>query len=182
MPGSCASARAKLMSCFWPVESVAPRSRTGSANLQRQGADEVADVDLVGGALEAFVGDPRGAEADVVGDGAGEEEWILQDDAEALAKFVQILLAHVDAVDQNAAALDVVEAHHQAGDGGLARAGVADDGGGLVRLDDEADAAEDPFDVGEGAEVFVGRVGDAGELRLVEFLIGEPDVAELDAA
>ena len=57
--------------------------------LQRQGADEVADVDLVGGAFEALVGDPCRAEADVVGDGAGEEERILQDDAEALAKLLR---------------------------------------------------------------------------------------------
>ena len=65
-------------------------------------------------------------------------------------RAVEILLAHVDAVDEHLAALDVVEAHHQASDGGLAGAGVADDGGGLVGLDGEGDAAEDPFDVGEG--------------------------------
>ncbi len=154
----------------------------GFGEFERQGADEVADVDLVAGALEALVGDPFRAEADVVGDGAGEEEGVLQDDAEAAAKPGEVLFADVDAVDQDAAALDVVEAHHQAGDGGLAGAGVADDGGGLVGFDDEADAAEYPFDVGEGAEIFVGRAGDACELRLVERLIGEPDVAELDAA
>ena len=31
MPGWWARARAKEMSCFWPVERVEPRSRTGSA-------------------------------------------------------------------------------------------------------------------------------------------------------
>ena len=154
----------------------------GLGKLQRQGADEVADVDFVGGALEAFVGDPRGAEADVVGDGAGEEEGVLQDDAEALAQRVEVLLADVDAVDEDAAALDVVEAHHQAGDGGLAGAGVADDGGGLVGLDDEGDAAEDPFDVGDrcgGLRRWRWRCGRAVPRRV---LVGEPDVAELDAA
>ncbi len=40
--------------------------------FEREGADEVADVDFVAGSLEALVGDPGGAEADVVGDGAGE--------------------------------------------------------------------------------------------------------------
>ena len=73
-----------------------------------------------------------------------------------LAEFLQVLLAHVHAVHEDAAALNVVEAHHQAGDGGLACAGVADDGHGLVGFDDEADAAEDPFNVSVGAEVFVG--------------------------
>jgi hypothetical protein len=50
--GAWARARAKLMSCFWPVERVAPRSRTGSAKLSGEGADEVGDVDLFGGAFE----------------------------------------------------------------------------------------------------------------------------------
>ena len=62
---------------------------------------------------------------------AGEEEWVLQDDAEAAAKRSEVLVADVDAVDQDLAALHVVEAHHQRGDGGLAGAGVADDGGGF---------------------------------------------------
>ena len=122
------------------------------------------------------------AEADVVGDGAGEEEGVLQDDAEALAEGFEVLLADVDAVDEDAAALDVVEAHHEADDGGLACAGVAYDGGGLVGFDGEGDPAENPLDVGVGAEVFVGGGGDAGALGFVELLVGEPDVAELDAA
>jgi hypothetical protein len=42
-----------------------------------------------------------GAEADVVGDGAGEEEGVLQDDAEALAEVLEVLLADVDAVDED---------------------------------------------------------------------------------
>src|SRR5258708_22262682 len=62
--------------------------------LLRQGADEVADVDFVAGTLETLVGNPCRPEADVVGDGASEEERVLQDDAEALAEFLQILLAH----------------------------------------------------------------------------------------
>ena len=89
------------------------------------------------------------AEADVVGDGAGEEERVLQDDSEAAAECVEVLVADVDAVDEDLAVLDVVEAHHQRDDGGLAGAGVADDGGGFAGGDGEGDAAEDPFDVGE---------------------------------
>jgi len=123
----------------------------GLAEPERKGADEVAHVDFVGGALELLVGDPGGAEADVVGDGAGEEEGVLQDDSEAAAEGGEVLLADVDTVDEDRASLNVVEAHHQAGDGGLARAGVADDGGGLVGLDGEGDSAKDPLDVGERA-------------------------------
>ena len=96
------------------------------------------------------VGDPGGAEADVFGDGAGEEEWVLQDDAEAAAEGGEVLVADVDAVDEDLAVLDVVEAHHEGDDGGFAGAGVADDGGGFAGGDGEGDAAEDPFDVGTG--------------------------------
>ena len=103
------------------------------------------------GSFEGFVGDPGRAEADVVGDGAGEEEGVLQDDTEAAAERGEVLVADVDAVDEDLAGLDVVEAHHQRGDGGLAGAGVADDGGGFAGGDGEGDAAEDPFDVGERA-------------------------------
>ena len=39
--------------------------------------------------LQALVGDPFGAETDVVGDGSGEEEWVLQDHAEAPAQMVR---------------------------------------------------------------------------------------------
>ena len=106
----------------------------------------------------------------------------MQDYAEALAKELEVLLAHVDTVDKNAAALDVVEAHHQAGDGGLAGAGVADDGGGLIGFDGEADAHEDPFDVGVAAKFGVSCGDDTRLLGGIELLIGEPDVAEFDAS
>ena len=65
---------------------------------------------------------------------------------------VQILLAQIDAVDQNLPGGDVVEAHHQAGEGGFAGAGVADDGDRLPRLDGEGDIFENPFDAGNGGE------------------------------
>ena len=78
--------------------------------------------------------------------------------------------------------MDVVEAHHQAGDGGLAGAGVADDGCGLVGIDDEADAAEDPFDVGEVRRSSSVAVAMRSSCASSSLLVGEPDVAELDAA
>ena len=139
------------------------------------------DVDFVGGALHVRIGDGFRTEADVFGDGAGEEERVLQHDAEVLAQRGELVLAHVDAIDEHLAALHIVEAHHERDDGGLAGAGVADDGGGLVGLDGEGDAAQDPFDA-DGFEVFRRCSGDGGELLRREALVGEPDVAELDAA
>ena len=130
----------------------------GLVEAGREGADEVGDVDFFGGVLDVFVGDPAGAEADVVGDGAGEEERVLEDDAEAAAEGGEVLFADVDAVDENLAVLDVVEAHHEGDDGGLAGSGVADDGGGFAGGDGEGDAAEDPFDVGENGVVLRRKV------------------------
>src|ERR1700727_1010434 len=110
----------------------------GAALAQRlvesvgQALDEVEDVDFIGGTLHVFIGDGLRTEADVLGNVAGEEERILQNDAEVLAKRGELVLAHVDAIDEYLATLYIVEAHHERDDGGLARAGVADDGGGLV--------------------------------------------------
>ena len=50
-----------------------------------------------------------------------------------LPKRGQIGLAHTDAVDQDRAALRIVEAHDQAENRGFARAGRADNGDPLRR-------------------------------------------------
>jgi len=119
----------------------------GFRELAGKGADEVGEVDLFGGVFDFSVSDMGAAEADVLRDGAGEEEAVLRHDTEAAAKQVEVLIADIDAVDEHGAGLDIVKAHHERGDGGLAGAGVADDGGGLVGRDGEGDAAENPFDI-----------------------------------
>ena len=76
-------------------------------------------VDEVGGARE-----PRGAahvvhrrtrigEREVLAHGVGEQERVLEHDADRASQLVQPELAHVDAVDEHAPAVDVVEARHQ---------------------------------------------------------------------
>jgi len=45
-----------------------------------------------------------------------------------------------------------------------------------------ANIPEKPPSIGEGFKIFGGRAFDAGELVFVEGLVGEPDIAELDAA
>ena len=87
------------MSCFWPVESELPRSWTGSSNLCGQALDEVEHVHIAGGLTSACFGDGFIAEADIFGDGAGEEEGVLQHDGEVLAEGVEIVLAKVDAIE-----------------------------------------------------------------------------------
>ena len=73
-------------------------------------------------------------------------------------QILQVDAANVDAVQQDLAALNVVEAQQQRDERGLARAGVADDRDGLPGLDAERDIAENP--------VFIVRLrGIAGKLN-----------------
>ncbi len=73
---------------------------------------------------------------------------------------------NVDAVEQNLAALHVVETQQQGDQRGLAGAGVADDRESLAWLDAERDIAKNP--------VFVGGFG--------HIAVAEPDVAKFDFA
>ena len=50
-------------------------------------ADELGDVDLFGSLHHLLVGDPLCAEADVLADSSGEEEGILENDAEAATEI-----------------------------------------------------------------------------------------------
>jgi hypothetical protein len=77
-----------------------PRSRTGSSKPCGQALDEVEHVDVAGGLAQVSSVISR-CRADVFGDGAGEEERVLQDDGEVLAQLGQVLLAQVHAVEQN---------------------------------------------------------------------------------
>ncbi len=69
-------------------------------------------------------------------------------DAEAAAQVVEVHVFDIDAVDADGALLHVVEAHQERDQGGLARAGVADDGDGLAGFEREADVAQDPVGCG----------------------------------
>src|SRR5229473_8434659 len=75
--------------------------------------DEIGEADFADGLLDGRAVNTGRAEADVGFNGAGEEEGILEDDAEEAAKILQIDFADVDAVEQDLAALNVVEAEEQ---------------------------------------------------------------------
>src|SRR4029077_10328468 len=96
----------------------------------------------------------------------GEEEGVLKNDAEQAAEVLQIDFADVDAVEEDLAALNVVEAWEERDESGLSGASVADDGEGLAGLDAEGDITEDPI-------VFAG-IGNGA--------IAEPNIAEFDFA
>ena len=86
--------------------------------------------DLVVGGVGAAVGD-------VGGDGSFEEPGVLEHHADAGAQFGAGQGGDVGAVEGDAAGCGFVEAQQQVDQGGLARAGGADDGDGLVRGDGE---------------------------------------------
>jgi hypothetical protein len=71
--------------------------------------------------------DARPAVGDVGGDGVAEEVGFLEDEGDLRAQARQRDVAHVDAVDEDAAVLRVVEAGDQVDERALARAGRADD-------------------------------------------------------
>src|SRR5439155_16615181 len=89
--------------------------------------------------------------ADVVGDGAGEQERILGNQAHLLAKGSHLDVADVDVVNSYAAAPNVVEASQETGDRGFACTGRPDQGKGLAGLGDEAHVLQhgDALDVAE---------------------------------
>ena len=124
----------------------------GLVELAGQGVNEIEDIDVACCAAQVGVCDGVVAEADIFRDGAGEEKRILQNDGEVPAEFGEVVLAQVNAIDEDLSGGDVVEAHHEAGEGGFAGAGVADDGDGLSGLDGEGDVFEDPLDVLDGGE------------------------------
>src|SRR4029077_13228098 len=126
---------------------------------------------------------PGGAETNIVLDRPGEEERVLQDHAKAAAQVVQVHLADIDAVNAYSAFLDIVKAHEQRDDGGLPRAGMADDSHGFTRLDDKGDVAQDPVE----SFCLTGAVPVAAGFRhrliavcAFKLAVGEPDVVELN--
>ena len=107
-----------------------------------QVGDEVVGVGNLGRPDAVLVRGLQPPVADVLHHRAGEEVGILQDGAERAAEVVLPDLADVDAVVGDAAALDVVEAVDEVGDGGLAGAGGAHEGDLLPRLRVEGEVLE----------------------------------------
>ena len=105
-------------------------------------ADEGVGVGQLGGGPDLFIRGVQLAVADVVGNGAGEEVGILQDDAQRLPQRVLADLPDVDAVVGDGSLLDVVEAVDEVGDGGLSGAGGAHEGDLLAGLGKEGDVVE----------------------------------------
>ena len=133
--------------------------------------------ELVGAGLAADLGALlfRGvllAPAEVVQDGAGEEDVLLQHHRHLLAQGLQVVGPHVLAAHGHGAAVHVVEPADEADQAALTAAGTPHDADGLPSLDVQVDVPENRLPaalaVGEGD---VGKV-DATVLHLVDGLGG----------
>ncbi len=119
------------------------------------------DVGDAGGAFDLGFGGVGCAEGDVVGDGVGEEEGFLWDEADVFAEVGEGVVADGAVVEEERVGGGVVEAGDEGYEGGFAGAGGAYDGEGGAGGDIEGDVVED--------------FGAAGG-------VGEREVAEVDVA
>ena len=109
----------------------------------RRKADEAVDLRLARRFLDFGVARVPAAVADVVADRIVEQHGVLRHHADRGAQRGLRHVANVLAVDQDAAAGDVVEAEQQPRNRRLAGAGRPDDGDGVPGGDVEAQALED---------------------------------------
>ncbi len=121
--------------------------------------DEAVGVGERRGPPHLRVGGVGASEGDVVADRGGEEEALLEHDADGAAHRVDLERTDVVAVEAHGAAVDVVEAGEQQGERRLARARAADDGDALTGGDAERHVVEHrpALAVGEGHPVDVER-------------------------
>ena len=80
----------------------------------------------------------RGAVEDVVTDRAGEQERLLQDEADLCHPLLRRVGTDIPAIEQHRARGGIVEPRHQRGGGGLSPAGWPDQRVGLAPLEGEA--------------------------------------------
>ena len=114
------------------------------------------------------------AVGDVLGDGAGEDDAVLRDNADLPPQGTEGDGLNVQSVDADSAGLRGVEAREQGEQGGFAAAVAADNGDGLALGDGEIDTAQ-----GGGGGVGIGKrqVLEAN-LRLQGAELGQDDFCE----
>ena len=158
--GLCSSTRASATSWRWPIERPRPPSPTCGLQPVRQRLEPVAAADAPRDLRDLVVGRVGPGVADVVGHRAGEEERRLRHDAQLPPVVGQVEGADVVPVDQDLAALELVEARDQLAKRRLARAGVPDERERLPGGNRQVEVAQDRLLIG----------------------VAEVDIAELDLA
>ena len=142
--GSASSARANATSWRWPAESCAAALADLGVEALGQPLDELDRADRAPRPPDLLLVGVGAAEGDVVADRAREQEALLGHDPELAPQAVGLELAQVVAVDQQPAALRVVEARDQLRQRRLAGAGLADQGDRLAGRDVQVDPLERP--------------------------------------
>ena len=105
-------------------------------------ADEVGGAGYPGRVLDPLALHPRVCEADVLGDGAAEQQGVLEDDGAGHPDVVQAGMPDVDPVDEHPSRGGVVQAGDEGGQGALARAGGSGHSNGLPGCDDQVNAVQ----------------------------------------
>ena len=131
--------------------------------------DELVGLGELAGADELGVGGVGVAPAQVLLDGAGEQDVLLQDDGDLVAQPGQVVVAHVDAADHHAPGGHVVQARDELDERRLPRAGAAHDAQGRARGDRQVDPAQ-----GVGLGLPGVAEGDALEADLAVGHLGQP--------
>ena len=141
-----------------PARNVGTALRNAGIVLLLLFVDEFRRLRDVACAAHGVVVAVRISVRDVAGDRSLEQERLLRHVADLVAQRLQLVVAHVDAVDEHLALRGVVETRHEVDEGRFAGAGRADERDRLTLLRLEIDA----FEHG------VTRVG-VGEAHIAEF-------------
>mmetsp|Transcript_54753 Transcript_54753/g.114460 ORF Transcript_54753/g.114460 Transcript_54753/m.114460 type:complete len:273 (-) Transcript_54753:1005-1823(-) len=104
--------------------------------------DEVVGIGHLGGALHVGHRGALRAVHDVLLDGHGKQHRLLGNEADLHTEPLRVIGLDVDAVDQNAALVHVIEARDEGNGSGLAGARGTDDSHGLARHHITADTVE----------------------------------------
>src|SRR5579885_1777357 len=121
---------------------VTPAFANGRIVAVGQLQHQFVQADGAGRLLDLFVCGVQATVANVLADSAGEEELLLQHNADLAAQRTLRHVADIVSIDEDGSLLDVIETRDQAGDCAFARARWADDGDGLPRLNGEIKAAQ----------------------------------------
>jgi hypothetical protein len=122
-------------------QRVAPFADHGVVAM-RQIEDEVVCLGDARRGLDVGIAGTRAGEGDVLLDGRREQEALLEHDVDCRAQRRQREVTNVGPIEPHGPAARVVEASHQQGESGLARAGCTDEPDSLARLNGQRDAMQ----------------------------------------
>lgn len=128
--------------CRCPPEKLAPALGYWGFQSKRQSLHKVLSLRDAQRLPKRLVGGVTPAHAQVLRDGASEQERLLGHAADPFPQLQLGEAAHIRAAQQDLARLDVVEPEQKVGQGAFPGPNAADNGGGLTGLKRERQVAE----------------------------------------